>query len=56
MRAGSTDLPEQRILGVSSFKVLRCSRTSSSARSEMCSHLFYPLLGSDVMAGRGGGN
>lgn len=38
--AGSTDLPVQRILGVSSFSVLRCSRTSSSARSGTCSHLF----------------
>lgn len=40
MSAGSTDLPVQRILGVSSFSVLRCSRTSSSARSGTCSHLF----------------
>ena len=40
MSAGSTDLPMQRILGVSSFSVLRCSRTSSSEGSEMCSHLF----------------
>ena len=55
MSAGSTDLPEQRILGVSSFKVLRCSRTSSSARSEMCSHLFYPLGGWDQKGDMGEG-
>jgi len=54
MSAGSTDLPAQRTLGVCSFSVLRCSRTSSSARSEMCSHLFYRYQG--VRQREGGGD
>ena len=55
MSAGSTDFPAQRILGVSSFSVLRCSRTSSSARSGTCSHLFCGQAGQQTAAGGEGG-
>lgn len=42
IRLGSTPfLPLQRILGVNSFRVLRWSKTKSTSRSEMCSHLFW---------------